>query len=80
MNFLRTYQPDKIYTVKELFENMHNLELHKLIPLKNKLKYDTDMTDDEVSKLNQDIFALQTIYNRLSYSLNERLSQPFFYL
>lgn len=80
MKIQRTYTPDQIYTAKELFEYIHKMELTKLVPLKSKLKYDTDMTHEEKVKLTRDIFSTQHIYDQLAAQLNLRLTQPLFNL
>jgi len=71
MNFLRTYKPDKIYTVKDLFEHVQNIELHHIIPLKSKLLYDTDMSHDESYFISQEISLL----NRTVYELNDKINK-----
>lgn len=77
MNFPRTYQPDKIFNNKDLFEYLHRIELEQLLPLKSRLKYDTDLTNEDRYELIQSFSLLNDKYIQLTCLLESRLYKTF---
>lgn len=74
MNFQRTYKPELIFTSRDLFEYVHQMEIKELVPLKSQLKYDTELTNEQKYELNLCIALLSSKVNEMYELLESRLS------
>lgn len=69
------YKPDIVYSTQELFVHVQNLELHKLIPMKNQLKYDM-LDNEERYELIQSISVLNEQIQKLYDLVELRYTKP----
>ncbi len=69
------YKPDIVYSTQELFTHVQNLELHKLIPMNNQLKYDV-LDNEERYELIQSIVVLNEQIQKLYDLVELRYTKP----